>query len=130
MLEISSPNNDRGNIKMCSQRNRMKVIFTQVNSSEEIKIGRIQFRKKEPQNYLGKGNKITLTVAEALNMCPKICSLAVRPKSREKPQAKTHKNLPSAFSHGSGFMHYFSFFLKKKTRKIITFVFSFHLSNF
>jgi len=43
MLEISSPNNDHSNIKTCSQRNGMKLIFTKVNPSEEIKIGRTEF---------------------------------------------------------------------------------------
>ena len=65
----------------------MKLIFTKVNPSEEIKIGRTEFKKKKKRatNYLGKGNKMTLTVAEPLNIYSKLCSLVRSSKSREKP---------------------------------------------
>lgn len=46
MLEISSPNNDHSNIKTRSQRNGMKVIFTKVNPSEEIKWEELSLYKK------------------------------------------------------------------------------------
>lgn len=65
MLEISSPNNDHSNIKTRSQRNGMKVIFTKVNPSEEIKWEELSLYKKQQQhtNYLGKENKMTSTIA-------------------------------------------------------------------
>lgn len=116
----------------------MKVIFTKVNPSEEIKIGRTKFKKKKITNYLGKRNKMTLTVAEPLNVSPEICSLVRRSKGRKKPKPKrinTCHQQPFAYFDialivENLFTKYFSFFLKKKPIRLSPLVFSSYLSHF
>lgn len=117
----------------------MKVIFTKVNPSEEIKIGRTKFKKKRVTNYLGRRNKMTLTVAEPLNVSLEICSLVRRSKGRGKTPKPKPINIchqqPFAYFHialivQNLFTKYFSFFLKKNPIRLSPLFFSSYLSHF